>query len=319
MTTLPASLRRFPAPGESPPSLETMQVHYNGLTIGANTRYAILGVEGLDMGGQARSGDVDLPRDHGQTPGLDVYGGRDILFDLWLAAGDGLSLSTLQTNLAYATQVQPNEELPLWVQLPGLPPLASMCRPRNRKGKIDTKYTAGAVWEPELPLHATDPRMYGAGESLSASAEKPREGGLSFPVTFPATFGSTLPAILEVNNAGTVEMRPIAVLTGPLDLPSLTNASIGGEPYIQIARPLGEEPTVRAGDELVVSFANPRLMLYYQGGVESGSEGEDVRNWLVAGSSWWNLPPRATSRIEFRVAAATSGSAELQWAPAWML
>ncbi len=316
----------FPSPAITAPTLENWRWEYNGLELGVGTQYGVLGVEGLDLGGPIRSGDVVLPRDHGQTRGLDLLGGRDLLFDLWLGAQGGYTLQTLQKNLASATTVQPDEELPLWFQLPNLPTLCSMCRPRQRKGKIETDYATGGVWKPELSLHATDPRLYSQGLSAKVSAEETvREGGLSFPVgPFPITFGSVLPTVLEAKNEGNVEMRPLLILTGPLTAPSITNTSIAGEPYVQIIRPGAVEPTILAGDQVLIDLGNPHLVLYYAEGIEAarysqGYEPEDIYSWLSAESTWWDLPANSTSRIALRTSVSSVGTCEMQWASAYLL
>src|ERR1700677_3373261 len=97
----------FPSPTLVPPDLEDWQYSYNGLVFGANTPFAVLGIEGLDMP-DVRSGDVNWPRDHGQAMGLDVFGGKDIIFDLWMVPG-GTSLQARQLELATATNVMPNQ------------------------------------------------------------------------------------------------------------------------------------------------------------------------------------------------------------------
>lgn len=205
----------FPSPSLTPPTLEGFQWEYNGLVMGAGTAFGVLGVEGLDMA-DIRSGDVNLPRDDGQTMGLDLYGGRDIILDLWMKT-DGTSLQAAQLELAAATVVRPNEEIPLWFQLPNLPIMCVMCRPRKRPMKVDSDYAAAQVGKPELSLHATDPRIYGEGVETEISPNH------------PAT-------TVTLDNTGNQEMRPIAVFTGPLARPTIKSKAIAGEPFLTISR-----------------------------------------------------------------------------------
>jgi hypothetical protein len=211
----------FPSPALEPPTLESFQYQYNSLKFGAGTAYGVLFAEGLDLA-EIRSGDVNWPRDHGQAKGLDLYGGRDIIFDLWMKT-DGTSLQHAQLALAAATVVRPDEELPLWFQLPNLPLLCIMCRPRKRPMKVESDYAAAQIGKPELHLRATDPRIYTAGVETEI---KPNH---------PAT-SKTL------NNTGNTEMRPILVFTGPLARPTATNKAIAGEPFLtfSLAIPFAE-------------------------------------------------------------------------------
>ncbi len=327
----------FPSPSLEPPELEDFQWSYNGLTMGAGTAYGVLKVEGLDLAG-IRSGDVNWPRDHGQAAGLDLYEGRDVVMDLWLKT-DGTSLQHAQLALAAATNVRPNEEIPLWFQLPNLPLLCVMCRPRKRKGTIDANYAAANIYEPELQLHATDPRIYEAGETTTIARGETK----------------------AVENKGNTEMRPIITLNGPSARPKITNTSLVGAPYLELINPKAtreeaaervkwvEEKrtkeeietkeaaqkvarearekqeregivlTIAAGDQLVIDLGTPHLLTYYKGGVESG-EPENVSAWLAPGSTWWDLPP-ASYNIEYSSydEEVVTGNAVVDWASAYEL
>lgn len=214
----------FPSSSLSPPTLEDFQWEYNELLMGANTPYGVLFVEGLDLA-EIRSGDVNWPRDHGQAKGLDLYGGRDIILDLWMKT-DGTSLQHAQLALAAATVVRPGEELPLWFQLPNLPLLCIMCRPRKKPMKVETEYAAGNIGKPELHLRASDPRIYTAGEETEI---KPNH---------PATTKT-------LTNAGNTEMRPILVFTGPLARPTAKNKAITGEPFLTVSKAIPAEEEER--------------------------------------------------------------------------
>jgi hypothetical protein len=207
----------FPSPSLTPPTLENFQFEYNGLTFGAGTSFAVLHADGLDLA-DIRSGDVSWSRDHGQAKGLDLYGGRDVIFDIWMKA-NGTSLQSSQLELAAATVVRPSEELPLWFQLPNLPLLCIMCRPRKKLLKVETDYAAANIGQPELTLHATDPRIYAAGIETTIKPAK----------------------TAKLNNTGNTEMRPILVVTGPMSRPKAENETIGGKPFLELVNPKAEE------------------------------------------------------------------------------
>lgn len=309
-------LLAFPSPSLSPPSLANFQWQYNGLTLGAETPFGVLNVEGMDLP-DIRNGDVNLPRDHGQLLGLDVLGGNDITFDLWMKT-DELSLQASQLALAEATVVRPGEEIPLWFQLPNLPLLCVMCRPRKRPMKVDSDYAAANIGKPELTLHATDPRFYAPGEALTLTLATP-SGGLKFPVTFPVTFSSTTPSSVTVAN-GTMEMRPRVIFTGPLTNPAIENATISGEPHLQVVNPEQSGYTVLSGDQLLLDLGVPHLALYYQGGVTSGNTPTDVMSWVTAASTWWDLLP-GSNTVRFYSADSfnTAGTCTFQFAPAYVI
>lgn len=199
-----------------PPMLEDFQWYFNGLTLGADTPYGVLNVEGIDLAA-IRHGDEPWPRDHGEAMGLDLYEGRDIIMDLWMKS-DGTSLQHAQAALAKASKVLPSSELPLWFQLPNLPILCVVCRPRKKPMKIDANYAAAEIGEPEWSLHATDPRIYGeAKQTELTQAEKEK------------TLAN-----------GDCEMRPILVFNGPLTQPWVRNKTITGGPRIRLRNPAAE-------------------------------------------------------------------------------
>jgi hypothetical protein len=306
----------FPAPSLTPPALADYQWSLNGLAMGANTPFGVLTAEGFDLAA-IRSGDTPWPRDHGEAMGLDVYGGRDPLLDVWMKT-DGVSLQQAQLELAAATTVRPNEEVPCWFQLPNLPLLCVMCRPRKRPVKIDSDYAAGNIAKPELSLHATDPRIYGAGQAETLTLATPK-GGLPFPVGFPVTFSTTTPSTVVVEN-GNTEMRPIAVFSGPLTNPTIENVSIASEPFLKLVNPEETGYTVLAGDQILLDLGTPHLIQYYTGGVSAGNEPQDISGWLTTTSTWWDLLPGSnTVRFYTNDATNTGGTCEFQWAPAYML
>ena len=345
----------FPSPLLAVPTLNNFEFEFNGLKFGADTAFAVLGAEGLDLA-EIRSGDTGWSRDFGQAMGLDLYGGRDITFDLWMKS-NGTSLQSSQLELAAASVAQPNAELPLWFQLPNLPLMCVMCRPRHRKMKIDSDYAAANIGKPELSLHATDPRIYQAGVATVISPNHPASTG--------------------VLANGNTEMRPILVFNGPLARPRATNLSIAGDPYIEVRRPnaarekaerkaaeerektedeniekwnkeLAEKTITKeerdekeaaqkvamekavkeegeAFDKEEAEGAWPTVLLGEQLTVDLGvphrvetEGGGNAMEWLVVpGSTWWDLVP-GNNTIQFSSFddTNTGGTCEVQWAPA---
>jgi hypothetical protein len=309
----------FPSPSISPPTLESFQWEFNGFKFGAGTPAGVTRSEGLDLA-IVRSGDVNFPRDHGQFKGLDLLEARDIIFDLFVKT-DGTSMQHTMLALAAATSVLPNEELPLWFQLPENPLMCIMCRPRKRPVKIDTDYASANVATPELVFHATDPRIYSAGHETPLPEAKAI-------------------ATVAITNLGNMEMRPIWIINGPVTNPFLVNASIAGSPTLELVNPAvreereeeeetkqdawikeeeevkitkkereekeaalktsleaeektdqeaGEVPTIKEKDQVLVDLGTPHLVLYYVGGIASGSIPTNIARWIQPSATWWDL------------------------------
>jgi hypothetical protein len=150
-------------------------------------------------------------------------------------------------------------------------------------------------------LHATDPRFYAAPSRTATVGLPTPAGGLLFPVTFPATFnGGGAGGLLTVVNAGRFEMRPMFIITGPCLNPTVANLSIAGAPAVTFAL------TMSAGDTLVIDCDWRTAQYTTAGSTQAASR----RNTLVAGSTWFNLPP-GSNIIEFTTADATQVAATL--------
>lgn len=307
----------FPSPSLTAPSLSAWQFSLSGLTFGAGTPIQIQTVEGLGGLATVRSADQPRSRDHGELIGLDVYGGRDVTIDLDIVAGT----STLAANMAAlsaVTEVGLATEQPLWFQIPNMPTLCVMCRPRQRTVKWDVAYSVGAMASLSCQFHATDPRIYTAGADVTVGLGSPTSG-MSFPAGFPIVFGATTPNSVTVTNAGNTEMRPQLVISGPCTNPSIGNSSIAGNPTLTFSNPSQTSYTVLAGDQLVVDL-DLHSILYYSGGVSSGSPGASRAAWLKYGSTWWDLVP-GSNVVQFNSADSVSvaGTCQINYASAYML
>lgn len=265
-----------------------------------------------------RSADQPRARSHGELIGLDLYSGRDITIDLVLMANDGVTLMEAQSELGASLETTLTTEEPLWFQIPNLEVLCAMCRPRKRTMTWDFNYAAAGLGLPTVQFHATDPRLYGAGQSVEVGLANPTSA-LIFPVTFPATFGSVSPNGVTVTNAGNTPMSPAFVITGPVTNPVVINATIDGSPQITISNPNQSGVTVYSGDQIVVD-TDFHSILYYTGGVSSGTTPADVSSWIVAGSTWFDLLA-GDNLIQFLSQDFTARSAilEIQWADAYLI
>ena len=308
----------FPAFGTTVPSLADYQLEFNELTMGFNTPYTAMKIDGFDAP-VIRSGDQAQPRSWGEFQGFDLFGGRDIILT-GDAVSDGTSLQSALISLGQATLPAISTEDPLWVQLPNLPLLCSMVKVRKRQIPLDIPWSAGLA-SVALSMHSTDPRLYTAPSELSVGLPTPA-GGLTFPVTFPVTFGGggTFGTILAFNS-GNVEMRPTFTITGPCTNPAVQNSSTGWA--LGFANPTGTGLTLNAGDTLEVD-TDLRTVLYTPAGSTISAT---RRNWLIPGSTWPSfvqgiegLAP-GSNLIEFSSgdATAVAGQLTFDWASAYIL
>ena len=288
----------FPAPG-AVPTLTDYQFWYGGLAFGGivvNAPYNLQKAAGLDLP-PVRGSDSPRPRDEGEFVGLHLFSGRDITMDLIVVA-DAVSLQhaadTLQAALVNPTP--PGQgwnigvEWPLYYQAPGGRTLVTMARLMKLNWPLDYSRVLAGGFVASLQFHCTDPRWYLAPIT-----------GTDIPV------GGT--AVL--NNSGTAEMRPTMYIHGPATNPAISNHSLTGTPTVTLTRPAGGT-TILSGDYVQVDM-DLHDIVYVHAGL-----GTSASSWVTTGSTWWLLPPGA-STVGF-AASGTSGvtSCQAQWSPAYL-
>ena len=305
-------------PTTSAPTLSNYQYSYNGLTMGLNTPYQFAQIDGLDLPG-IRTGDVTRPREHGEFIGIDLYGGRDITFTGDVTS-DGTSLQSALTTLGTATPVGLNVETPLWLQLPNLPTLGAMVRVRKRALPVDISW-AGGLASAAIQWHATDPRLYAQAQSSSIGLGTPL-GGMTFPASFPLSFGGgTVAGVLNLTNSGNVETRPVLTIAGPVTTPTIKNTTTGWSLTFTNSGSGGY--TVNAGDTLVIDL-DTHSVQYFVGGTGTGA---NRRSWVVGGSVWPSTisgisamaPGNNSFSFTSQDASAVAGTMNVQWASAYVI
>jgi hypothetical protein len=308
----------FPPYGVTVPSLSNWQGSFGGLLIGEDTPYGIYKVEGWADTPVIKSGDMDRSRDQGELGGLDFMGGRDIIIT-GDAVSDGTSLQHALEAVGGLMGAQPAEQ-PLWLQLPNLPLLASMVRPRKNPTPIDIAYGSGLASK-ILGFHGGDPRLYAAPESAVATVPTPI-AGVHFNISFPLAFGGgSSVSTLTLTNAGNWETRPVLVLTGPMTNPTIENATTGWS--LSFVNPTETGYTLNAGDTLTID-TDLRTVVYVADGTSVGSPRV---SWLVPGSIWPNpiagiaglAPGSNTIQFTTEDSGAVAGTLDVQFASAYLL
>ena len=252
---------------------------YNGLVIGAATSYGILKVMGLGDLPAIQQNDVQRPRDPGEFIGLYYPAGRTIEVDLWCSTLQGSNIQTILQTLATAIVPSQSTELPLWIQLPNLPCLASMARPLKKTADYDTNYSAAQVATPIVQWHATDPRLYSTPTTSTTTAA-----------------GTTVSAAVSVVNAGNVDTRPTFTITGPINTAFTITASGATTGTLTYNNALA------SGDTL---YIDTDLHLVQQ--THSGTT-TNTRSYLGNSPGWFAAPASGTTTVTLAGTGATIGT-----------
>lgn len=281
-------------------TLQPYQSSFNGLTWGAGTDIGVLEIDGL-RSMQTRTSDQSYPEDDGALPGIDLLAERTITYRLQIAAPQTMTVEQALQASAAAFQVirDPAGGLPLQVMLPGwVEPRQLTARPVNNDVPVDVNYSLQFI-EFHVQLVAADPLIYSTSLHTASTGLPSPTAGITFNVTFPASFGSSTGGSVLVANAGNYSSRPVITIAGPCINPQVSN----GTSF------LGFNLSLAAGDQLVIDMSAKSATL-------NGSASR--YNTVMTGSTWWSLPAgNSTITFETGDGAQVAATMTIQWRDAW--
>lgn len=275
---------------------------YNGLTIGGDgSAYQIMKLTGLHDSPEVRTSDQTRARAHGMFAGTDLLGGRSLMAEIEVVAPH--PAETVWSDFSRALVPGQGNELPLVFQIPGVAGGAAIqigARVRRLSLPVDRPYFFGHG-SAAVEFWATDPRIYSqASTTYTVSQAVPSGTGLTFPITFPLSFGGAVSGgQFTATNAGEFEAPWTATISGPIENPTLENITTG--------QTISFVGTVDTGQTLVISSLDRSVLL-------NGSASR--YSWLTVGSSWWQLAPGANT---VRLAGTSgTGSVSFTYRSAWV-
>lgn len=274
----------FPAPALGAPSLSADQLSFQGLTLGAGTPFGLRKLEGLEKP-DVRSGNIERPRTRGAFVGLNLLKTRTITatLDIGPPFGSYGGLAGALAALRNACTTEGTQEYALWLRLPGLPQVASMARVIRMTAPWDiTADIAGLLQSAVVQWEATDPYLYASPTQNPSVGLPAPSGGMSFPLTFPLSFGGgSAPNQVTVTNGGNVPCWPTLVVTGPCVNPTIANQSISGAPALSFSMQL------QSGDQLMIDCDLQSIVFFAAG----QARGVPYNQILRPGSVFFALPP----------------------------
>lgn len=289
--------------GVGVPATAGFQWDFNGLLLGDGTPYNIIQVEGLDAMPAIQQADVDRGRDTGQFQSVYYVGGREITITLEVQDTSAAAFRTDMDNLGLAFAPVPTVEMPMYYTLPGMAQASRLVwvRPIDRPNVIDQNYLFNKA-KVQLRVWATDPRSYDSNLQSAIATLPAGNGGATWPWTWPVSWGSSSGSgLVNVTNSGNFETRPVIVINGPVDNPTITNNTTGLSLSFLIS--------LINTDTLTIDFLNKTVIL-------NGTASR--RNTMSSAPNWWNLPP-GTSVFAYRANTVQVGStATIYWQSAWM-
>jgi hypothetical protein len=233
-----------------------------GVTVGAGTSVNIVEITGLRDMAPLRSGDVARAQADGSYSGLNLLGERavTIKWDITLAPSIETAIQTLsagwqnvpdpaavtmtsgdwlrqQAGVGTAKPVSM-----LQIKLPGrAAPLYLFGRPTKFSLPINTDYQFGKV-QIVTEWVSADGVLYDGSVVTGQSGLPSPTSGLSWPASFPWTFGHSTGGSIALNNTGSYAAMPLIVLYGPMSYPTITNQNTGE--FMKLSIVMGVTDTV---------------------------------------------------------------------------
>src|SRR5262249_15242520 len=138
-------------------------------------------------------------------------------------------------------------ETPLFVNVPGFGTLATNVRVRKRAMPVDIQFALGTLADVAIMFAAADPRLYLMPTQAASVTPPSTTAGFTFNLSFNFSFGGgSLAGVLNLTNTGNIETRPLLIVEGPCQNPSITNATATGNPNLTF------NLTMASGDKLVI-------------------------------------------------------------------
>jgi hypothetical protein len=239
-------------------------------------------IDGWDTPDVQGSGVIPRSGDHGAWAAPQYYAARTMTLTVMASAPTQALRDLARTILQAAVPVS---DLAVLTYDEPVPKQAAV----RRSGKVTEAYPTLADVVFTVGLVAPDPRKYGTAQrSLTIALAPPNAGGgLRVPFTLPVTLQAAAPPSEAVAvNAGNFAAPLVAVITGPVTSPALTNLTTGQE-VSWTGVSLGTGDVLLCDFPNRQAFFNPSSVSYTAGIPSAGGTyyPADVD------SSWWQLAP----------------------------
>lgn len=192
-----------------------------------------------------RGDSSDLPGGDGGYDTNPLYGPRVISLSGSAVGPDSSTIASAKRQFAALLEASRGGTLTV---TEGEVVLSCAVRP---SGPFRVTDTAPYAFDWQMQLTAPDPRKYGPSvEQTTGMAAS--SGGLSFPVSFPADFGTSTSGAVFCANDGTVASWPVLRITGPVVNPRVWNPDTGDGLTFALTIGAGEYVDVDTGARTVL-------------------------------------------------------------------
>jgi hypothetical protein len=290
---------------------------YNGLSLGAGSIFpSITQLVGLNDLPPVRTADESRAGDEGFFAGTDHLGERTVTLGFYVVGSSQADYDAKVDQVAAAFALQSAERPFVYTLGDSTVTRQVNCRPRRRVIPRDPKRW-GMTGIATVELVATDPRLYANTQTVLSTGLAAVSGGMTFPATFPLSFGATGGGgTVIATNVGNFQTPVTYTIQGPVVNPIVDNITTGQSLIFVI--------TLASTDTLVISNAGTSVCSIVLNGTASR------RNALQVGSTplaQFGLPggpaaqcvPNTSQTFRFRNNGAfAGGTLQISFNSAWI-
>jgi hypothetical protein len=293
----------------APPLVGAYTASINGLPLGTDTYYKLVGMTGwFDAASAPLGGSTSLaPRvqGNGSWP-LPFYVPMRVVTMLIAIEAPVPYFDGAVSALAQATQAQVDADglpvqTPVTVQMGGAQQTAYGTVSNRVIPTLAPDYSNGVAFA-TIEVTCPDPRKFGTDVAMSTGLPMV-SGGLTFPMTFPIAWsGTQASGAVTLNNPGDTNGPMKLRINGPCTAPSVTHTELG------TSLTLAANLTVNAGDWLDID-CEARTVLY---------NGQASRNGYLTSRGWFSFEP-GPNTIGFNASDYnTTAQLQVTATPAWI-
>lgn len=260
-------------------------------------------IEGWDSPDIQGAGVIPRSGDHGAWASPQYFAARTMTLTVMASAP---TQALRDTARALLQQAVPVSDLAMLRYDEPVPKFAWV----RRSGKVTEAYPTLSDVAFTIGLVAPDPRKYAMAQKSLQIGLLPAGGGGSMIEPFAVPFslaGAPPPGTAVAANAGSFVSPPVAVVTGPVTGPSLTNLTSGQSVS-------WDTLTLNTGDVMAVdflnrqAFVNPTTISTSPGIASTGGT-----YWPAdADSAWWQLSP-GSNQVAYGGTAGTGSTVTYYW------
>lgn len=227
--------------------INDFQIHSNSADIG----FVVHSIDGLEFP-TLRTNHYDKPGEHGAIAANLLYGGRMIALTGTVFGETTTLFQQRRRDFAEAIAVERDEFgalVPVTLKLTTIDDIPLQVDCTIEQFVLKSKEMNGQEFL--LQLFAPNPELLSQNLATTAIL-KGADGGIIYPIIYPAVYAANAGNVATITNNGTVETWPLVYLNGPLTNPTIFNETVGR--YIELALVLD------SGSQIIIDMRNRTII-----------------------------------------------------------